>query len=249
MVFHWELVYQFADILLLILTAATLSMLLLNLDSVAIKLQHYVKIISASHLGFLYLIFGLLNVSMTKNCFLYAMIWAGCCWMMACENDYEKIQDLQRKKLTVDEVKNVESYLSQAGNVKAKLTAPFMLRYYDSVPRVEFPNKLHVDFYNDSMVTESYLDARRGYYYEQQNRVVLNDSVVVIRINGDTLKTQELYWDQNLHKLFTKADVEIRQKTKTIFGKGFESDEQLKNFTIDSVKGVLLVGDSKFVGN
>jgi LPS export ABC transporter protein LptC len=186
---------------------------------------------------------------MIKNWFLYVMQWTGCCLLMACENDYEKIQDLQRKKLSVDEVKNVESYLSQAGVVKAKLTAPFMLRYYDSLPRVEFPNKLHVDFYNDSLVMESYLDAKRGYYYETQNKVVLNDSVVVIRINGDTLKTQELFWDQNLHKLYTNSDVEIRQKTKTIFGKGFESDEQLKNFQIDSVKGVLLVGDSKFAGN
>jgi LPS export ABC transporter protein LptC len=173
---------------------------------------------------------------------------AGCC-LIACENDYNKIQDMQRKKLTVDEVKNVESYLSQAGVVKAKLTSPFMLRYYDSLPRVEFPRTLHVDFYNDSLIMESYLDAKRGYYYEQQNRVVLIDSVVVIRINGDTLKTQELYWEQNLHKLFTKSDVEIRQKTKTIFGKGFESDEQLRNFTIDTPKGILYVGQSKFAGN
>ncbi|HEX4957651.1 MAG TPA: LPS export ABC transporter periplasmic protein LptC [Lacibacter sp.] len=186
---------------------------------------------------------------MINNCFLYVAFIAGCCCLMACENDYNVIQDLQRKKLSVDEVKEVESYLSQAGVVKAKLTAPFMLRYYDSVPRVEFPRTLHVDFYNDSLVMESYLNAKRGYYYEQQNRVVLNDSVVVIRINGDTLKTQELYWDQNMHKLFTDSDVEIRQKTKTIFGKGFQSDEQLRNFTIDSVKGVLLVGDSKFAGN
>lgn len=167
----------------------------------------------------------------------------------ACENDMKVIEDLQRKKLSVDEVYKVESYLSQAGVVKAKLTAPYMLRYYDSVPRVEFPRTLHVDFYNDSLQIESYLDAKSGYYYEQQSRVILQDSVVVIRINGDTLKTNELFWEQNLHKLFSNSDVEIRQKTKTIFGKGFESDEQLRNFKIDSVKGVLLVGDSKFAGN
>ncbi len=156
---------------------------------------------------------------------------------------------MQSKKLSVDEVKVVTSYLSTGGRLKAKLTAPFMLRYYDSVPRVEFPNTLHVDFYNDSMQIESYLDAKKAYYYEQQSRVILNDSVVVIRINGDTLKTNELFWEQNLHKLFTNSDVEIRQKTKTIFGKGFESDETLKNFRIDSITGVLLVGASKFAGN
>lgn len=192
---------------------------------------------------------------MTNRFFLYrftffaAAIFAGCFFLASCKNDLKTIRDLQRSKLSVDEVKDVVSFLSTAGVVKANLKAPFMLRYFDSVPRVEFPQSLHVDFYNDSMQIESYLDAKKGYYYEQQSRVILTDSVVVIRINGDTLKTKELFWEQSQHKLFTNSDVEIRQKTKTIFGKGFQSDEQLKNFTIDSVKGVLLVEASKFAGN
>jgi LPS export ABC transporter protein LptC len=178
-----------------------------------------------------------------------AALIMGCFFFMACENDLDVIRKMQENKLSVDEVKNVTSYLSQGGRMKAKLTAPLMLRYFDSVPRVEFPNSLHVDFYNDSMQVESYLDAKKAWYYEQQSRILLTDSVVVIRIDGDTLKTNELYWEQNLHKLYTTKDVEIRQKTKTIFGKGFESDEQLKNGRIDSITGILLVGASKFAGN
>lgn len=168
---------------------------------------------------------------------------------LACENDLTSIRELQKSRLSIDEASDIVSYLSQAGKVRAKLTAPQMLRYYDSVPRVEFEKSLHVDFYDDSLKTESYLDAKKGFYYEQQGKVTLTDSVVVIRIAGDTLRTKELYWDQLQHKLFTRSDVEIRQKTKTIFGKGFESDEQLRNFKIDSVKGVLMVGQSKFNGN
>ncbi len=189
------------------------------------------------------------HLSFRKNILKAVAGIAGCFFFFACENDLNKIREMQKSKLSVDEVKEVVSYLSQGGRLKARLTAPFMLRYYDSVPRVEFPNTLHVDFYNDSMQIESYLDAKKAFYYEQQSRVILNDSVVVIRINGDTLKTNELFWEQNLHKLFTNSDVEIRQKTKTIFGKGFESDEQLKNFRIDSITGVMMVGASKFGGN
>lgn len=189
------------------------------------------------------------NRTGNKKIFRAAAFLAGCFFFFSCENDLNKIRDLQRTKLSVDEVRDVTSFLSQAGKMKAKLTSPFMLRYYDSLPRVEFPKTLHVDFFNDSTKIESYLDAKKAWYYENQNRVVLTDSVVVIRIDGDTLKTKELYWEQNLHKLFTKSDVEIRQKNKTIFGKGFESDEQLKNFSIDTTTGILLVGASKFAGN
>lgn len=185
-----------------------------------------------------------------KNIFVKAAAFiAGCFFFLACENDIKVIQAMQSKKISVDEVKQVTTYLSTGGRLKAKLSAPFMLRYYDSVPRVEFPNTLHVDFYNDSMQIESYLDSKKAYYYEQQSRVILQDSVVVIRIDGDTLKTNELFWEQNLHKLYTNGDVEIRQKTKTIFGTGFESDEQLKNFRIDTPRGFILVGASKFGGN
>jgi LPS export ABC transporter protein LptC len=172
-----------------------------------------------------------------------------CCFLVSCENDLTSIREMQKSRLSIDEASDIVSYLSQSGKVRAKLTAPQLLRYYDSVPRVEFEKSLHVDFYDDSLKMESYLDAKRGYYYEQQGKVTLTDSVVVIRIAGDTLRTKELYWDQLQHKLFTRSDVEIRQKTKTIFGKGFESDEQLRNFKIDSVRGVLMVGQSKFVAN
>ena len=178
-----------------------------------------------------------------------AAVIMGCFFFLSCENSLDQIRKMQEQKLSVDEVKGVTSYLSKAGVVKAKLTAPYMLRYFDSVPRVEFPHSLHVDFYDDSTRIKSYLNAKQAEYFEQQGRVVLRDSVVVISIDGDTLKTDELFWDQNLHKLYTTRDVEIRQRTKTIFGKGFESDEQLKNFKLDSITGVLYVGASKFAGN
>ena len=53
---------------------------------------------------------------------------AGCFFLLACENDLATIRDLQKNKLTVDEVMGVESYMSQAGVMRAKLTAPYMLR-------------------------------------------------------------------------------------------------------------------------
>lgn len=187
-----------------------------------------------------------------RNCRFFIVVsalFAASFSFSSCENDLNAIREMQKSKLSVDQATGIVSYLSQGGRVKAKLTAPQLVRYYDSVPRVEFEKSLHVDFYDDSLKMESYLDAKKGYYYEQQGKVTLTDSVVVIRIAGDTLRTKELYWDQFQHKLFTRSDVEIRQKTKTIFGKGFESDEALRNFRIDTITGILLVGESKFSGN
>ena len=165
--------------------------------------------------------------------------------LYSCENDLSFIQNLSKSNESVDVVKEVNSYFSQGGKIKANLRAPIMLRYHDTIPRLEFPKKLHVDFFGDNRIIQSYLDAKKGSYYENQGKVLLEDSVIVIRNDGDTLKTNKLIWEQSKHIFFTDEDVEIRQKTKTIFGKGFESDEQLRNFSIDTVTGIMLVESGK----
>jgi len=55
----------------------------------------------------------------------------------SCVNDEMKVKALFQKKLGVDEAVNIESYMSQGGKMKAKLTAPLMLRYQDTSARVE----------------------------------------------------------------------------------------------------------------
>jgi LPS export ABC transporter protein LptC len=174
--------------------------------------------------------------------FFYALLLH----LLSCENDLKLIHNLSKPNQSVDEVKEVDISFSQSGQLKANLRAPVMFRYHDTFPRVEFPNRLHVDFFDKNRSVESYLDAKKGSYYEHEAKVLLQDSVVVIRKDGDTLKTNKLIWEQNKHSFYTDDNVEIRQKTKTIFGKGFESDEQLNNFRIDTVTGVMLVESNKF---
>jgi hypothetical protein len=109
-----------------------------------------------------------------------------------------------KKKIAVEEALSVESYLSQEGKVKAKLVAPYMKRYMADPPYIEFPRSLHVDFFNDSIQLESTLDALYARHMESERKVLLKDSVVVInKLKGDTLRTSELWWDQNLQEFYT----------------------------------------------
>ncbi|MGI8636113.1 MAG: LPS export ABC transporter periplasmic protein LptC, partial [Segetibacter sp.] len=102
-----------------------------------------------------------------------AAIITGCFFVWSCENDIREVQDLNKKAISVEEGKQIESYLSENGKIKAKLTAPLMLRYQKDTPKVEFPKSLHVDFYNDSTKVESQLSAKYGRYMENENKVFL----------------------------------------------------------------------------
>ena len=94
----------------------------------------------------------------------------GCCFLFSCENDEKQIEELTKDVTLVEEGKNIVSYLSQEGKMKARLTAPLMLRYQKDTIVVEFPNSLHVDFYDDSTKIETVLDSKKGKYFENSAR-------------------------------------------------------------------------------
>lgn len=173
----------------------------------------------------------------------------GCIFLSACENDEKVVKEFFDKKIGVDEARDIESYLSQGGKMKGKLTAPVMFRYQDTLPRIEFPNTLHVDFFDDSLTIESQLDARFARYFESQNKVFLKDSVTVFNIQGDTLHCQELWWDQGLQKFHTDKPVRIHRKDMIMIGVGLSAPQNFKTFEMYKItNSIIRMSSSDFPG-
>ena len=172
---------------------------------------------------------------------------AGCFFVCGCENDMGTVQALGKKGPSIDVAKNIESYLSLEGKMKAKLTAPEMLRYLDTL--TEFPKSLHVDFYNDLLKVESQLSAKYGRFRESEHVVYLKDSVVVFNVSGDTLFCKELYWDQQKSTFYTEKNVIIHKPGEKIYGKGLIADQAFRWYTIKQLHDSYInTPDSSFVG-
>jgi LPS export ABC transporter protein LptC len=173
-----------------------------------------------------------------------AVLFMSCFAFYGCENDVTKIPNLGDKRTALDVGHNIESYLSQGGKVKGRLTAPLMYIYQADSPYTEFPKTLHIDFYNDSLIKESQLDARYGKYREWEKKVFLKDSVVVINVlKGDTLRCDELWWDQTTQKIYTNKPARYSQKDKFVnYGKnGLEAKQDLSNLVFYNNSGTLPV--------
>jgi LPS export ABC transporter protein LptC len=186
----------------------------------------------------------MINSSSYWKYILQAATLCSCLFILSCENDEREVNAWNEKKEMVETAKNITTLFSQNGKLRATLKAPLMLRYQQDTIKVEFPKSLHVDFFDSSRKRESWLDARFGRYYESYNRVLLRDSVRVINIKGDTLTTQELWWDQNTGKFYTDSTVRIITIDKRIRGgKGMEASQDLNSYTIRYPTGTVLVGD------
>jgi LPS export ABC transporter protein LptC len=183
--------------------------------------------------------------ALTRYFFFWAALLTGCFFIYSCENDMGEVNEMLKKKMGVEEAVNVDIYMSQEGVMKARLRSPYMLRYIGESPSdsayVEFPRTLHVDFYNDSLKIESTLDALYARHREHEDKVFLRDSVVVINIlKGDTLRTDELWWDQNTQEFYTDKAVRIHQPDKTIFGTGLRAAQDFSSYDIFNITGVVL---------
>src|SRR5687768_18406565 len=106
--------------------------------------------------------------SFNTKIFYTAALITGCCFVLSCENTDTEIKKWTDRAVLKEEAIQVESFLSTDGKMKAKLTAPLMERVTtpDTI-YVEFPNTLHVDFYEDSTNNiQTILDSRYGKYLE-----------------------------------------------------------------------------------
>jgi LPS export ABC transporter protein LptC len=189
----------------------------------------------------------MLLFSVHKKIIQTAFFITGCFFMAGCENDDKVLQDWTKKVVMQEEAIQVESYLSQDGKLRAKLKAPLMIRVAGDTISVEFPNKLHCDFYDDSTQLETWLDSKYGIYYENLNKVYLRDSVVVITVKGDTLKSPDLWWDQSTKMFYTDKYATYHGVGKNIYGgKGMEATQDLKRIMFKETTGNLKVSENGF---
>ena len=182
-------------------------------------------------------------------CFLYSLSFLFLITaLISCGNSDKEVNDYNSKKLGVEEIKNADINYTLSGNAKAKLLSPLMLRVQEASPYVEFPKKLHVDFFNETGTVDSRLDALYGKYLEQESKVFLKDSVKVINMKGDTLYCDELWWDRNRkgNEFYTELPVRIRTKTQIINGVGMEARQDFKGYVIKKVTGIINVANSQF---
>jgi len=165
-----------------------------------------------------------------------AAMVCSCFFFLACENDQKTIDEMTKPKAMVEEAKTIETYLSQGGLLKAKLWAPYMLRSSSDTTFVEFPRTLHVDFYDSTAKVDSHLDAKYGKYYESLSKVYLRDSVLVYNFKGDSMRSPDLWWDQNTQRFYTDKPVWIKNQGVVLFGKeGMDCKQDLSELHVKAI--------------
>jgi LPS export ABC transporter protein LptC len=125
---------------------------------------------------------------------------------------------------------------SDTGVVKAILKAGHLSMYEDSRTTL-LDSGVHVDFFDEFGKHSSVLTSRSGSVDEATNNLTAVGNVVVISDSGVVVKTEKMKWDNARQRILSDEFVRITSPKEQLQGRGFESDQNLRNYKIFHVTG------------
>lgn len=125
---------------------------------------------------------------------------------------------------------------SDSALVRFRLTAPQVLNFAEYL---EFPQGVHVEKIDEDQTISSQLSADYARHIEKESLWIAKNNVVAVNAEGDSLKTEELYWDEKKGRIYSEKQVQIVRADQIINGIGFESDQTMENWEILKPTGVI----------
>lgn len=137
----------------------------------------------------------------------------------------------------------VNTLVSDSGVIKYRIVAEsWEVNQVKNPSRWTFVNGLFLEQFDDKFHVEAYIQCDTAYYYDQQKIWELRGRVRVRNKEGLRFSSEELYWDQNKHELYSYVFSRLVTPDREMQGTYFRSDERMSRYTVSNSKGSFVKG-------
>lgn len=132
--------------------------------------------------------------------------------------------------------------VSRDGLKSYHFTTPSMEQYdLASDPYTKYPEGIYVETFQDSTeIVESTLRADEAIYYQNRKMWMASGNVVATG-SGNTLYTEQLFWDEKTDRVFSNVRVRVVDQDGEHLGEGFESDVNFETWVMRDYEGTLVL--------
>jgi LPS export ABC transporter protein LptC len=167
----------------------------------------------------------------------------------ACENSLNDIQKISSKEENkpISRSTGVDVIYSDSAKVKAHMTAPLMIEFADTPkPYKEMPKGIKIIFYDADLKETGNIISDYAVQREKENLIEFRKNVVATNAQGQIFKSDELIYDMNTKKMYSKKPVEIVSPNGDIVdGVGFDSNESFYPWHIVQTTGMWHVNEKQ----
>ena len=161
----------------------------------------------------------------------------------SCKDNFKEVQQigvLQNEPIGIAE--NINLKYTDSGKVKANLMSPKMLDYSNrDFPFTEFPAGIKLLLFDKGR--KSTILSDYAISYSDTDLIDLQDNVIIVTQENDSIFAKQLYYDQENEQIFTNEAFRMKSPTKIITGNGFNSDKNFTQFEALEVTGIIYLDE------
>ena len=160
--------------------------------------------------------------------------------IIACNQLEEVDMTSRRTEFPSRTFNNAKIIFKDSGFIKIHLKSKLIEEYgMIDTPYTEFRQGLELKYFTKSIDSPGYLRADWARFSVMAAWYGGRGNVVLINEVGDTLKTETLFWDRNLRKVFTNDTVYIISKLGDSLqsNNGLEAKDDLSEYTLYNNQG------------
>lgn len=171
----------------------------------------------------------------------YILLWiVGIVLMASCEEQKEHtapaVHDRDSASMMISY--GVNTLISDSGVIKYRIVSErWEVNTVRNPSRWIFEKGLFFEQFDEKFHVQSYIQCDTAYYYDQKRLWELRSRVSILTKDGLRFTSQQLFWDESNHELYSFVPFKLVTPDRTLEGTYFRSDERMTKYTVSNSKG------------
>jgi len=141
---------------------------------------------------------------------------------------------------------DITTLISDSGVTKYRITSKVWYIYEESkTPRWTFPKGLYLEQFDSVFKTEATFRCDTAVYFKDRGLWRFDGNVRIWNARKELILTNQMYWDQNMHKVYSDSFIHIERLDRVLEGYGFTSNERITTYTIRKPMGIFPVQENR----
>ena len=144
----------------------------------------------------------------------------------------------ERDSVAVMTTLGVNTLISDSGITKYRIvTERWEVNQNKKPSRWVFDKGLFLEQFDEKFHVQAYIQCDTAYYYDQRRLWELRSRVRILTKNGLRFSSNQLYWDENKHELYSYTFSRLVTPERTLQGSYFRSDERMTHYLVTNSRG------------
>ena len=144
----------------------------------------------------------------------------------------------------------VNTLISDSGVIKYRIVAErWEVNTVRNPSRWIVEKGLFFEQFDEKFHVQSYIQCDTAYYYDQKRLWELRSRVSILTKDGLRFTSQQLFWDETNHELYSHVHSKLVTPERTLEGSYFRSDERMTKYYVSNSRGSFEKGDIAGTGD